>query len=61
MFTALILACNSSFTDCRTFMYPELFRSKEMCMQTIGPGIMMVEQQGMFVKDYQCLQWKTDT
>lgn len=48
------------FTQCQTFMAPMLFPDEEMCMQAIGGGIMVVEQQGMFVKDYQCVQWKTD-
>ena len=61
MFTALILACNMQFTQCQTFMAPMLFPDEEVCMQAIGGGIMMVEEQGLFVQDYECFQWKTDT
>lgn len=61
MFTALILACNTSFTHCQTFMAPMLFSEEEMCIQAIGGGIIAVEQQGLLVKDYQCVSWSTDT
>lgn len=61
MFTALILACNVEFTQCQTFMAPMLFPDEEMCIQAIGGGIMVVEQQGMLVRDYKCVQWGTDT
>lgn len=61
MFTALILACNVSFTDCRTFMYPDLIETKEDCMDAIGLGIMQMESTGLFVKDYQCVLWSEDT
>ena len=61
MFTALILACNVEFTQCKTFMAPMLFPDEEMCIQAIGGGTMVVEQQGMLVRDYKCVQWGTDT
>jgi hypothetical protein len=61
MFTALILACTVEYTQCQTFMAPMLFPDEEMCMQALGGGIMVVEQQGLFVQDYKCVQWGTDT
>ena len=60
MFTALILACNSGFTECQTFMYPALFPEETLCIYALQGGIMQVENQGLFVKDYVCYQWKEE-
>lgn len=61
MFTALILACNTGFTECRTFMYPEILQAEGDCMDAVGLGIMQMESIGMLVKDYQCVLWSEDT
>lgn len=61
MFTALILACNSGFTECQNFMYPALFPEETLCIYALQGGIMQVENQGLFVKDYVCYQWKEET
>ena len=61
MFTALILACNSGFTECRTFMFPDLLNTQESCTAVLGAGIQQIESTGLFVKDYQCVPWDTDT
>lgn len=60
MFTALILACNSSFNECRSYTYPILFSEEVSCMSSIQDGIMYFENQGLFVKDYACHQWKEE-
>ena len=61
MFTALILACNTGFTECRTFMAPQLFPDGSSCLHAIGGGIMAVESQGLLVADYKCVEWSTET
>jgi hypothetical protein len=61
MFTALILACNVSFTECKTFMFPDMLNTEDSCMTVIGAGISQIESSGLFVKDYQCVVWGTDT
>lgn len=61
MFTALILACNYTFTECRSYMYPALFTKEELCILSIQEGIVQVESLGLFVKDYKCVRWDSDT
>lgn len=60
MFTALILACNTGFTECRTFMYPDLLGGEGDCMDAVGLGIMQMESAGLLVKDYKCVLWDED-
>ena len=61
MFTALILACNTGFTDCRTFMFPALLQGEAECMDAVGAGIMQMESVGLLFKDYQCVLWESET
>jgi len=61
MFTALILACNVNLTECRTLMHPYAFQDKDMCMDSLGEGIVVAERQGLYVKDYLCHKWDEQT
>lgn len=57
MFTAMLLVCNSTFTDCQVYSYPAVLPDKELCMAALGGGIEFIESKGLYVKDYACYQW----
>ena len=61
MFTALILACNTGFTNCRTFMFPDLLADKDACFNALASGIEQMDSVGLLVKDYKCVLWDSDT
>jgi len=66
MFTPLILACTFYTegldpTQCAVFYHPQLFPTEDQCMMSLADGIIIVEQQGWYVKDYQCAEWPLST
>jgi len=61
MYTALILACGVDLTSCQSFMYPLPLPDEETCLSTLAEGIDTLESQGLYIRDYTCHQWTTET
>lgn len=64
MFTALVLAClnveqPASALTCQVFKSEIEFSTYDQCIEALGWGIAASEQQGWYVRDYACFDWKT--
>lgn len=57
MFTAIILACNVSVTDCRSFGTPRVFNSEKECLVSVADGKLQLEAQGWMIMDSHCYMW----
>jgi hypothetical protein len=57
MFTAIILACNVSVTDCRSFGTPRVFNSEKECLTSVSDGKLQLEAQGWMIMDSHCYMW----
>lgn len=58
MFSAIILACNVTATQCQTFGTPRIFNTERECYISLADGISQVEYQGWLVKNYDCYKWE---
>lgn len=64
MFTALILACAVydkpvDTLTCEVFKSQVSFPEYDLCLEALGYGIQVAEQNGWFVRDYACFDWKS--
>ena len=57
MFSAIILACNMSVTDCRTFGTPRVFNTEKECVVSLADGRLQIEAQGWMIMDSHCHMW----
>jgi len=57
MFTAIILACNMTVTDCRSFGTPRVFSSEKECLTSVSDGKLQLEAQGWMIMDSHCHMW----
>ncbi len=57
MFSAIILACNISVTDCRTFGTPRVFVTEKECQLSLADGRLQIESQGWMIMDSHCYHW----
>ena len=57
MFTAIILACNVSVTDCKSFGTPRVFNTEKECLVSLANGRIQVEARGWMVLDSHCYHW----
>jgi hypothetical protein len=65
MFSAMILACtfntigSADMDQCVSMVPYLLFKSEEECMTSLQYVIMVADQRGFAVVDYQCFNWET--
>jgi hypothetical protein len=57
MFTAIILACNVSVTQCKSFGTPRVFNTEKECIVSLANGRIQIEAQGWMVLDSHCYHW----
>lgn len=57
MFSAIIFACSLHASECKTLGNHRIFTDEQSCIQSIGRGIIQVEQQGWKVHQYTCYKW----
>ena len=57
MFTAIILACNVSVTDCRSFGVPRVFKTEKECTISLEEGKRQIAGQGWMVMGSYCHDW----
>lgn len=64
MFSAIILGCaltasgEPDTNNCMGFMSPYVWENLTECMEALALGIPFAENQGWYVKDYECYDWK---
>ena len=57
MIAALVLACLTDGSVCKTFTGPEMYKTNAECQQSLGLGIALIEERGWIVVDYSCYDW----
>lgn len=57
MFSAIIFACSLSASECKTFGNHRIFTDEQSCIQSLGRGIIQLEQQNWKIRQYTCYQW----
>ena len=57
MWTALILYCSLDTNICNTASTRILFPTEELCEESVGHGIAIIEGDGFVVQDWQCVSW----
>jgi len=57
MFTAIILACSVSVTNCKSFGTPRVFNTEKECLVSLANGRIQIEAQGWMVLDSHCYYW----
>ena len=60
MWTALILACSLDTGVCYSFVDRKVHISERECLNSLGGGIFAIENQGLAVKDWKCIDWGKD-
>ena len=57
MIAALVLACLTDGSVCKTFTGQEMYNTNAECQQSLGIGITLIEERGWLVVDYSCYDW----